>query len=178
MSCLKMSNSPSDALGVNTGICVSSRSGIGTVRAGGPGVGLPLARAGRGVALGSTTSSTTGPMFVSLPFLAATLLDLFDGDRGACDMTGVSAFGVRRRSGGGSWFGVRFLRAQRDFALSGEGCGWRRKKGGWRLGLFGCEVLPSGLLQVVCRDFRVGRRLRVAARIEDASWPFFSKTHR
>jgi hypothetical protein len=33
----------------------------------------------------------------SLAFLAAILLDVFDGDRGACNIMGVGAFGTRRR---------------------------------------------------------------------------------
>jgi hypothetical protein len=76
------------------------------VGAGGAGASLRLARTGRGVALGSMTSSTTGALFLVSPaFLAAILLDIFDGDRGACDMTGVGAFRTRCRLRGGGRFG-------------------------------------------------------------------------
>ena len=64
------------------------------------GSSLRLGRIGRGVALGSMTSSTAGALF-----LAAILLDTFDGDRGACDMTGIGAFGARCRLRGGGSFG-------------------------------------------------------------------------
>lgn len=36
---------------------------------------------------------------------------------------------------------------------------------GWKLSLLRCGALPSRLLQVVCGDLRVGRRLKVTARI-------------
>jgi hypothetical protein len=88
-SSLSVSSLSSGVLGVNIGMLVLSRIGIG-----GAGAGLCLARTGRGVASGSMTSSTSALFLVSLAFLAAILLDVFDGDRGACD---TGAFGARRR---------------------------------------------------------------------------------
>lgn len=46
----------------------------------------------------------TGSMLMSFDFLVATLLDSFDGVCEACDMAGVSEFGVCRRLGGGLLF--------------------------------------------------------------------------
>jgi hypothetical protein len=101
-----MSGSPSDALDTNAGIAVLYRAGTGGVGKGGAGAGLRLARAGRGVALGSMTSSTASALsLVSLAFLAAILLDIFDGECGTCDMTGVGAFRARCRLHGRGSFG-------------------------------------------------------------------------
>jgi len=130
MSSLSMSSSPSDALGVNAGIAVSSRTGTGMVGAAGAGASLRLARTGRGVALGSMTSSAAGALFLVSPaFLAAILLDSFDGDRGACDMTGIGAFGARCRLRGRGSFGGSIsasaarLRLGLEKDAGGEG-GW------------------------------------------------------
>jgi hypothetical protein len=123
MSSLSISSSPSNTLGIDAGIAVSSRAGTGMVGAGGAGAGLYLTRTGRGVALGSITSSTTGALsLVSLAFPAAILLDIFDGDRGACHKTGVGSALVvactgANRSGG------RSLRAQHAFVWV-----WRRMR--------------------------------------------------
>jgi hypothetical protein len=104
MSSLSMSGSPSDALGVNAGITVSSRAETGMVGAGGAGAGLRLARTGRGVALGSMTSSTAGALFLVLSAFLA-WLDIFNGDREVCDMMGMGAFGARCRLHGRRSFG-------------------------------------------------------------------------
>ena len=70
------------------------------------GSSLRLARIGRGVALGSMTSSTAGALFLVSPdFLAAILLDIFDGDRGVRDMTGIGVLGARCRLRGRGSFG-------------------------------------------------------------------------
>jgi hypothetical protein len=91
-SSLSVSSLSSGVLGVNVGIFVLSRTGIGGAEA-----GLCLARTSRGVASGSMTSSTCTLFLMSLAFLAAILLDVFDGDGGACDIMGVGAFSTRRR---------------------------------------------------------------------------------
>lgn len=65
---------------------------------------MPLARIGCGVALGSPAFFMTGSMLMSFDFLVATLLDSFDGACEACDMAGMSEFGVCRRLGGGLLF--------------------------------------------------------------------------